>query len=675
MSSKTKEKKGIYIDDVKTIENISGPISMYLLTSPKLPTILLLGDHHFSYRNMCKKDVPNSYVIYDQKFIDLFDFEGVHYFLEDKYYNFKYQVRKKKLEYLIHSDNDTNKSTTNKSTTNKSTTNKHLGEEKYRGPLHSLSERANPCYFGDTEDDCKSKNIRWHYIDVRFFDDIVSDPFLYVLNLLDTNVLEPLLMSKQKTKTPLYDFTKFLNMSEFTYEFEDLNWLIEYLSKYKSFVECIVNSPLIQKQQIHSPIKLLDKLQTYYEKLELRIYKENGIKNYGHFLMYITKFVNDYNEFMHNPLHHKNDLGNFYREFWKEPPGLDKYILYHVLVQLKCYLVDIYGIQRSFNYAYDSKLNIFYMGDDHIYDMLHFLVDEIQLYSIEYRHDSIYYEDKYKLLDWIPEYKLDIKELNKNPNVIDFLKDHPEKINWKYLNMNPNGYNLLEKNNRLKFNTICRTPTKNALQLVIKNIGNMIEKDWSILSGNPAAIQLLTANQKKIDWSELSANPNAIKLLRDNKENIDWSKLSSNPKAISLLEKNEIDWTKLSGNPNAIELLKANKKKIDWVELSGNPNAIGLLKANQKRINWFKLSGNPNAINLLKKNQHKINWNSLSSNPKAIELLKNNQEQINWKELSVNPSIFKKYKIETPIDYEKDEPNRCLHINKYIPIYKQKRVD
>jgi hypothetical protein len=89
--------------------------------------------------------------------------------------------------------------------------------------------------------------------------------------------------------------------------------------------------------------------------------------------------------------------------------------------------------------------------------------------------------------------------------------------------MNPNGYNLLEKNNRLKFNTICRTPTKNALQLVIKNIGNMIEKDWSILSGNPAAIQLLTANQKKIDWSELSANPNAIKLLRDNGFKIDLS--------------------------------------------------------------------------------------------------------------------------------------------------------
>ena len=35
--------------------------------------------------------------------------------------------------------------------------------------------------------------------------------------------------------------------------------------------------------------------------------------------------------------------------------------------------------------------------------------------------------------------------------------------------------------------------------------------DWSILSNNLNAIELLTKNQDKIDWFNLSGNPNAIK--------------------------------------------------------------------------------------------------------------------------------------------------------------------
>ena len=46
-----------------------------------------------------------------------------------------------------------------------------------------------------------------------------------------------------------------------------------------------------------------------------------------------------------------------------------------------------------------------------------------------------------------------------------------------------------------------------------------------------------------------------------------------------------IDWTFLSLNPNAIELLKENQDKINWTNLSLNPNAILLLKENQDKIN------------------------------------------------------------------------------------------
>ena len=60
--------------------------------------------------------------------------------------------------------------------------------------------------------------------------------------------------------------------------------------------------------------------------------------------------------------------------------------------------------------------------------------------------------------------------------------------------------------------------------------------------------------------------------------------------------KNKIDWSFLSTNPNAIEILKENQDKIDWYYLSLNINALELLKNNhyegQDKIDWLNLSRN-----------------------------------------------------------------------------------
>ena len=56
----------------------------------------------------------------------------------------------------------------------------------------------------------------------------------------------------------------------------------------------------------------------------------------------------------------------------------------------------------------------------------------------------------------------------------------------------------------------------------------------------------------------------------------------------------------LSENPAAIELLKENRKKIHWEKLCKNPNAIELLKKNRKKINWRLLCLNENAFDLIK---------------------------------------------------------------------------
>ena len=84
---------------------------------------------------------------------------------------------------------------------------------------------------------------------------------------------------------------------------------------------------------------------------------------------------------------------------------------------------------------------------------------------------------------------------------------------------------------------------------------------------------------------------------------------------LNWIDKDKLDWRILSRNPNAIDLLTANQYKIDWYNLSSNPCAIDLLKANKDKIDWFQLSVNPCAMDLLTANQDKIIWPCLSGNP------------------------------------------------------------
>ena len=63
---------------------------------------------------------------------------------------------------------------------------------------------------------------------------------------------------------------------------------------------------------------------------------------------------------------------------------------------------------------------------------------------------------------------------------------------------------------------------------------------------------------------------------------------------------NKVDWSELSSNPNAIELLEENIDKVDWYKLAfnKNPEVIKLFKQNQDKIIWYSLSRNPNIIQL-----------------------------------------------------------------------------
>lgn len=116
------------------------------------------------------------------------------------------------------------------------------------------------------------------------------------------------------------------------------------------------------------------------------------------------------------------------------------------------------------------------------------------------------------LLYSFPGYIFKKSNTKLNPNAIELLKKHKNKINWSLLSLNPNAIELLSK---YKY-----------------------EINWMFLSENPNAIELLeNNNHKDIDWYRLSSNPNAIKILKKNIDKIDWDGLSKNPNAINFFQK------------------------------------------------------------------------------------------------------------------------------------------
>ena len=367
--------------------------------------------------------------------------------------------------------------------------------------------------------------------------------------------------------------------------------------------------------------------------------------------------------------------------------------------------------------------------------------DTINLIMKKYKSEL-----KYNLREWIPHRKIYWGFYSLNPNAIDFLSlpenkkkidysqlskntnsnalklikeeirinpNNPD-IDWRALSANPEAIDILDVHrDKIKWYALCFNTSPRAIQILKEN---QLEKDngdddiyWDDLCLNTSneAIDFLSLqeNYRYIEWNILSlnTNPKAIALLikkeseefdledrefnrlQDN-EKICWTNLSENINAISLLErkweeekellKNDIKqynilknkhyiihWDVLSGNPKAINLLrdkieeekKIPKKKFDrlddnekinWAKLSASaePKVIQLLEENPTKIVWFTLSANPKAIKLLEENQTKINWPQLSANPKAIKLLKKelikNSENISWYQLSKNPEAI-----------------------------------
>ena len=327
--------------------------------------------------------------------------------------------------------------------------------------------------------------------------------------------------------------------------------------------------------------------------------------------------------------------------------------------------------------------------------------------------------DKYKLIDGIPEDKLNQKYLSENSKAIDFILEKKIPIDYFYLSRNKSSKAMEILKEHLKeypddeniaWLFLCKSEIPEAFEILKANPGK-IHFGHIQDNTNPDVIKYLQ-EQDKIHYYMLSnkTSPIAIQLLEEQimtgPNILNWKFLSANEKAIELLNKNpgRINWEGLSSNPNpeAIKLLKeeyyknpeSNRINFEELSLNTNPEIIELLKKNHVKIDWRNFLNNPNpkGIKYIKElleinpNDENIYWDILSKNtaPEAIELLKDRIEfennlseeeydkikykyKIDWKEISKNPKAIEL--IKERIIYEKNLPKyRLKKLNSLVKI-------
>ena len=285
-----------------------------------------------------------------------------------------------------------------------------------------------------------------------------------------------------------------------------------------------------------------------------------------------------------------------------------------------------------------------------------------------------------------------------------------ETVDNASITLNKLPSDIIEK---IVCNYKCILPSKYVLREWVKKE----DLDWSMLSENPCAIDLLKEKieqeksmdkedykklkvEEKVNWIKLSMNSEAIDILKKYPNDITWCSLcdNKNPLAVDMIldrieyekqlphssnedDEDEVEFyiyriwfdrLSYSEHPRIIELLRERIEleknidqymtlndfdKIDWIHLSNNthPMAIDLLSENLDKVDWIVLSENPGAIELLKANPDKISWRYLSCNPNAGELLK----QRHYHENSLSVPEYYKLELNNKLSWEFLSANPC----------------
>ena len=300
-------------------------------------------------------------------------------------------------------------------------------------------------------------------------------------------------------------------------------------------------------------------------------------------------------------------------------------------------------------------------------------------------------------------------EISENQSkIVERLLSSSPTVDDTSITLNKLPSDIIEK---IVCNYKCILPSKYVLREWVKKE----DLDWSMLSENPCAIDLLKEKieqeksmdnkeyiklkfNEKVNWIKLSMNSEAIDILKKYPNDITWCSLcdNKNPLAVDMIldrieyekqlpnssnedDEDEVEFSRIwfdrlsySEHPRIIELLRERIEleknidqymtlndfdKIDWIHLSSNthPTAIDLLSENLDKVDWIVLSQNPGAIELLKTNPDKISWRYLSCNPNAGELLK----QRHYHENSLSVPEYYKLELNNKLSWEFLSANPC----------------
>ena len=120
--------------------------------------------------------------------------------------------------------------------------------------------------------------------------------------------------------------------------------------------------------------------------------------------------------------------------------------------------------------------------------------------------------------------------INENPRAVPYLMENPEKIDWNHLSKNPAAMDLLMANlDKIRIGWLAKNPA--AVPYVLKNTPlvnslacGAITND---LNMNPAAMDFFKEHPERINWGLMSINPAAKELLEANQDKLELKKVSN----------------------------------------------------------------------------------------------------------------------------------------------------
>ena len=294
----------------------------------------------------------------------------------------------------------------------------------------------------------------------------------------------------------------------------------------------------------------------------------------------------------------------------------------------------------------------------------HFAIDDQQQQQLEVENQQYLTTFAWEKT-WFTNFENWLLKLAYNPTYDYLLQKNIEFLRQQILHIH------VMKFNQFLVSAYGAQEIKNHYDLMFNNI---YELDFSELSANPGAIELLRLFPDRLDFEELIYNPAGLPLIEEHLSKLDkqlWADFSACPMSIPLLKKypQYINWTGLSANPNGMEILLKNIDHLYCPALLSHPQGIKFIHQHfPSHMNWYAccqfgdsielwnshldqfddhmwslLSSNPNAISILEQNPSKIDFNYLSKNINAIHLLEQNISLIDWDNLQWNINAIKIY--------------------------------